>query len=448
MTPQRIRKALYIPGIGVIAYMLFTVYFFEFGPRDWNPENKNVLYSYLLLYIAAFAAGYFLYLKMGSISKIANRDIKQAENSQRKTVRFLQAAVWLDVSFTFLNAMQYANIGSYNVLDLLRAVRVSMANPVGAYYEIMLIQMEGISGTTLVTWVTVLLAPVLLSARVLGVLYFKELKNVQKAAVAFAVFLDICRWMALGKNKGIFDIVILFLMIFVVRWVQRRAAGKRMDKKKAVLILLCIGLAFMYFGFLMSFRSSGASGLNYEGFEKIPWSLFPQAIRPMLLSLNSYLCQGYFGLSLCMSMEWIPTWGLGFSGWFNRMFEAFLGIGAGANTYQARAEVFGWSSTGRWHTMYSWFANDIHFLGVIILMFFLGMMFAVLIKETVFEKNGISAALLYLMFIQIVYISANNQVFAVSNTAMAFIVLFFFWIFQKLRKRTAWKKGNDGRKYC
>lgn len=437
MTPQRIKKALYIPGIGVTVYMLFTVCFFAFGPYNWEPLNKGILYAYLVFYTISFAGGYFLYLRVIRGIKVAAQERKSRERNQKKILKFLQIAVWLDLCFTFLNAMQYANIGSYSVVELLRAVRTSMTDPVGAYYGNMYVQMEGIGGVSLITWVSILLAPVLLSARVLSVLYFKKLKIYQKAAVVAAIFLEVCRWMAVGKNKGVFDIVILFLMIFVVKWVQGRAAGKRMDKKKAALTLFCIGLALMYFGFLMSSRNAIINGEDYPGFEKIPWCLFPQAIRPMLLSLNSYLCQGYYGLSLCMSMEWIPTWGMGFSGWFNRMFETFLGIGAGTNTYQARAEALGWSSTGRWHTMYSWFANDIHFLGVIILMFFLGIMFAVLIKETVFEKKGISASLLYLMFIQIVYISANNQVFAASNTAMAFMVLFFLWIFQKLRKRIA-----------
>ncbi|MDO5666184.1 MAG: hypothetical protein Q4G63_13160, partial [Bacteroidia bacterium] len=80
-----------------------------------------------------------------------------------------------------------------------------------------------------------------------------------------------------------------------------------------------------------------------------------------------------------------------------------------------------WSATINWHTAYTWIANDLSFIGVIIWMFLLGMLFSILVKLSL--DNSKVAIILFSLIVQIIiFLPMNNVVLSNPLTFMPLII--------------------------
>ena len=101
----------------------------------------------------------------------------------------------------------------------------------------------------------------------------------------------------------------------------------------------------------------------------------------------------------------------------------------------SEATDFGWEYGINWHTVYTWFACDVWWIGVFIIMFLMGFLLAKIYKDAYDNRNPISIGLLAIMFMFTIYIPANSYIFADSDT----FISFFFYLFILLyfnRKKT------------
>lgn len=168
--------------------------------------------------------------------------------------------------------------------------------------------------------------------------------------------------------------------------------------------------------------------------------VIPQDFQPLLVYTSLYLTQGYYGLSLALNEPYIPLMGIGNSYFLISNFEELLGLDIWSYTYQARLAVDGWHPLMNWHSIYVWFANDISFVGVLILMFFIGKYFAHVIFRSLVNEDPIASVLFCLLVISFFYFSSNNQVLSSPSLFMSFIGLNILWYYKinfnkKLSKR-------------
>ena len=90
--------------------------------------------------------------------------------------------------------------------------------------------------------------------------------------------------------------------------------------------------------------------------------------------------------------------------------------------------LYPWSSTLNWHTAYTWFANDFSFLGTIILMFFIGLYFGIVVNKALTARNTkIFIALFTTMMVMFFYFPMNNQIFNDPNSFMGVFGLNLVW---------------------
>ena len=112
----------------------------------------------------------------------------------------------------------------------------------------------------------------------------------------------------------------------------------------------------------------------------------------LLISVTNYLTQGYYGMSLCLREEWLPTLGVGNSKGLMDLVEAFKDTYK--RTFQWRITKYGWDDNVQWHSMYSWFANDLGFWGTISVMFILGILLSTLYKDYLEANNPYAMVLI------------------------------------------------------
>ena len=125
-------------------------------------------------------------------------------------------------------------------------------------------------------------------------------------------------------------------------------------------------------------------------------------------------------MALALSLDWIPTWGTGFSSFIRNNLQELFNIDLIKFSYQGRAEKFGWGANRNWHTGYTWFANDVSFIGVIFLMFIIGWLLARMYKDSVENRNPFACVIFGIMLMQVLFLSCNNKIFADASTFITF----------------------------
>ena len=178
------------------------------------------------------------------------------------------------------------------------------------------------------------------------------------------------------------------------------------------------------------------SGSTTENQPKDPPKKQDSFLKRMLYSVSNYLCQGYYGMSLSLDEEFTTTYGIGSSQFLMSNFKSLFGIDVKDRTYQHKVDAL-WDEDGKWHSFYSYIANDVSFYGVIAVMFLIGLFFGCICRDVFLNNSLIGKLLLPLFVVLFMYMPANNQVFTGMATCTAFLELSFLWILSKLiRKRT------------
>lgn len=417
MYKRDIYRKLKLPIKISVVFISFTFLLYLFGPIKWNSKldfTSLVMIILIFLYILAFHIGYMDSLKKKKIGKI---NIKN--NRNRKVIKFLNYFVYINFIFILLNALQYSNTS--NILTLMQRAIDGLNNPNAVYYQKLINMRLYGAPNSLLTYTTVFLAFILFPTLVLSIYYFNRINIFSKFIVIFTIIIEFMRWFALGTNKGIFDITILLIVVYFVKHIRKIIAKKDYRQNIKILLIVIVGFLFLFvfFGYTISSRLNGYYSL--QTFQSFPYNLTPEFMRVFIERFTSYLTQGYNGMYYALKYEsWTPMFGVGNSRFLISVIERIFDVDIFKYTYAAKLEIYGLDPLATWHTAFSWFANDISFIGVIFLMYIVGRFFANIFYESVFFENPISLTLLYLLIMGILNVSGTNYLLAYSNGFMAF----------------------------
>jgi hypothetical protein len=251
-------------------------------------------------------------------------------------------------------------------------------------------------------------------------------------------------FLATGISAGINSLVFLFVIFSVVSVVVKNHDAIYKNFRRvflaAVLIFL---LPLSWFGKIMSERGGGfeyfqsTSPLGdisfISNFDLGTTESFFGFIYYALVWLSYYVCQGYYGFSLILDLDWQWTYGFGNSDFLQRQFFVLFGEDISPLTFQARISNV-WDKSAQWHSFYGQFANDFGVFGMPFFLFIVGVGFAIAWKS-VLEKNSIyGQALMPILAIMFIFIPANNQVFGYIDTLSYFVFVSFMWILENKNK--------------
>lgn len=107
-----------------------------------------------------------------------------------------------------------------------------------------------------------------------------------------------------------------------------------------------------------------------------------------------------------------------------------------ANSYQVRiSEVYNWGALRNFHTAYTFWANDVSFIGVILIMFVLGYMFAKCYRASILRQSKSAIIMMPLLVTMIFYLPANNKVFVQPASMLLMVYLAGYQFLKYLVKR-------------
>jgi hypothetical protein len=275
----------------------------------------------------------------------------------------------------------------------------------------------------------------------LSIIYWNKISKFQKRATIFLVLLECLKWLLKGMNKGIFDLVLIFFASLLIATISnkkisdRKKVKKKIKKIYGIIIILIIGAIIMFAKNDVS-RNKGNSYNYYNARlglhanpENIALQIIPQKLHDPFLTFSLYLTQGYYAVSMGVGLDFESCFGVGHNMFFISNMQQYLKIDLWPKTYMVRIEEqYPWDSLVNWHSIYSWIANDVSYMGVPIVFFLLGLFFARLWKDSIVNKNPFASLLFILLFIEFFYIPANNQIGAFPYMTVTFYITLITWL--------------------
>lgn len=425
------------PLIIFIIYWAFTLFLYAYGPFAWVTYSPFIFWTLNILFIIAFVFGWLLSKKV----VVGRRGIEWTYEDEKKLIHRLGLLLYINLFYEVINLFRAFLFDSLDVSALIQRIILGITNMGDAYNSfqnnVNATSAEVVGGVaiTLFNFVWDIWG---FSTLFFGALYFKRLKFHQKCIVVLCIFLEIISYLARGTNIGVFRVILVFVLLYYIKYMksEKERLRKKNGRKAKMIIIGIAAVVIIIFVFDKIMKSRG--GISYWqmnwyniggihiNYDSLFFKIIPSELHQLLVSLSGYLSQGYYGMSLTMRVPWKPMWGIGFSMALQNLLSNFIPTISDAS-YQSRIEKYGWDSYTQWHTMYSWFANDLSYLGVIFIMFLFGYVCHKALKDSLELNNPYAKVMLYYMFLIAAFLPCNNQIAQSTYTLFSFIYVFIKW---------------------
>jgi hypothetical protein len=415
------RSARLLPIVFFQIYLNFTVFLFAFGPWPWPVDGGFKLYGFLALAHVALLLGYL------------SAAFREPHGYRGKwTVKQL-----VTVSL-FLNIVLLLPTSAFRSGKAIPDVVGGLADPATVYFKSNATRAEGGS---LVEYVRIILGPLLFLLLPLTIFYWKRLHRIVRILSLISILGFLSIYVAIGTNKALADAVLLLPCMTVASY----CAGDFRIARRRIFYLLVTSFA-LFFLFFLFFSTSNIARVGDEantgkesliGISANPDNFLfrelPTKLRIGVTGLIGYITQGYYGLYLSLEEPFVPMFGVG-----NSMFLYFNAVEITGNEaiqdlpYPVRVEKHStWPAYTKWHSIYPWLASDVSFPGTILVVFFIGRLFAMAWLDTLKGENPYAVAVLAQFVIMLFYFPANNQVLQSGEALFGFYGLLVFWFFTR-----------------
>lgn len=406
-------------------FIVFTILVSFFGPIKYQDYDKLSVTIFMTFFLCACYLGYFLGVNK-PIVKVQSSILKDA-----KILKLVKNCILITLLFQLYTFASMWAAGELN-LSLSSIGR----NYVDYYASKREIIDESYSLRTILFF---FLGFPKLIALTLGIYYYnsfsKEFKFYLWSIIALIM---ITATISSGNQKSISEIVICFALIYYIKSfdyskVKQKTIYRNIAFLFCVLILVMaviqyqrvdsVGLDILDMNSKGSFRRT----INYDHFL---FKVFPPSLAYGLTAIFSgYIAAGYYGLSLCLKLPFVWTYGVGSSFSLIMLFDK-LGIADVLNdTYLMRMQnEMGWNGLSAWNSIFPWLASDFTFVGAILIFIPTAYLFAVCWKEILYYRNPISMVVFVQLTTGAIFVPANNQLFHGVDGFICNLILLIFWI--------------------
>lgn len=425
-----------VPLILVEIYLLFTVYLAFYGPVNWGFENEPELLTYIFLYHLAFIFGY--------VWCVYRQPVKGESVNGKVELSFLVVKYyWVILFFAFLGSMIFfKNItmsDSFVPVGIYDSIKLGILNPALArnLYAEKLFSGE-YKGSTYLTACMLFLSVFKYCLVPIIVFKWTSLSLVKRILGIVVAIIPLLGGVAMSLSSINFAYFFtISVCLFVIFMSEGKDEGvKGLKNRKGVILSLFFMCLFSFWQFysvksgtnLYSVVVSGEkpATFDYLSANKVTFKRetgeYKGVAYDFYEKISVYICQGYKGMSLSLNENFDSTYGVGHSIFLQRVFEDYLGFDVRSRTYQ-RKITDRWDENIYWHSAYSYFANDVSFYGVTLIMFAIGFYFAKVVYAALIMGDFFAKLLLPLFALMFLYFPANNQVFSFLESMMSYWVL-------------------------
>ena len=412
-----------------LIYLFATVILYFYGPIEWKTRNLVLTFGLVFIYIIFLYGGY----NYGKNRYIYRTKLRGQSKRYYQTFK----------DYYYLISLITIGLSLFSIQRILRLYGWSSISIIingvfgGSYSDLYFAEKLALSGSemyggNLYSIVGLIFSPLTFIYVPMTLLLYKEFSVSKKIVGVVGIILWVVQRLSSGTMQGFFVIIVIIFSIFMIRNKRipnKKQKGSIVRRRKALLILFFVFVLLVSFNFVMTnrvghftnFAQRGENVITYDG----PiYNIVPETHKNLLVWTDFYICQGYYGMSLATTMDWTPMFGAGSSRWLCLELSSLISDSIYEKTYPAKIQSAGipWSASANWHTAFTWFANDVGFIGVIIVMFLIGWLFVTAYYDAYRIHSPYAVGLFCLLVQMIIFLPCNNIVFADSRTLLPFIV--------------------------
>lgn len=404
-----------------ILFIVASIYFHIFGPWVYIGENVWILMAFMLIFILVITYGYRLGLKkevtISPHHSIANQTL----------FRLFSLSLLLAILIKGL-------VFAANATSPGGSPFSSSAFSVGRIYAEAISRARGMVGTSLIVQIETLCGFFSQMAIIGGFYYYARLKTLLRA-IFIALLIIIFTNALLFRGTQIAFGSILIYAFSVMTIISMRKDRTIVDKK----IILMGAAALLLFAWFQASRLD-AYGVSFENFPLNPlikinkehwiFAIFGTSFGFVLAIMAQYFCMGYFGLSQCLQLDFVWTYGLGNSMAISSYANQYFGVAEQLqNSYPLRLEAInGWPALMYWQTIFPWLAGDFTWAGTLLIFGGLAYIYAISIKEAIYHDNFLSMMVVTNLNVMWLFVPANNQLMQTRESAITVLILMFLWL--------------------
>jgi hypothetical protein len=405
---------------------LFTIFLFLIAPFDYSIGSPIIVVFYIILNFLFIYFGY----KLG-----VQRGLSKKSKTYNYFFKYSQIhAVFMFGFYTLTFLIKYAYLLRFSIFDIqgmFNHLLIGFVDPQLGYY----MSVYDFRPHT-VSWLiyTLISIPNQIFF-IYGFLVWNKISNFLK--ILFCVFLaiEIFYWFGRGTGFGIIAIISNIITVFIIN-----SKVKKLNFRLVLAFFFLLFLSLSVFGFIKTKRAGGDID-NLQVFntvgssvieDHIVFAFIPEFFVQTYMHSTVYLTQGYFHLGIALNSD-IP-----FTSTF--MFgnnpatlnvAKILGVDLWERTYMSKLYVLkGIDDVAKWHSAYLWYANDVSFFGVPIILFFFSFFLGCSYVHILNFDDLLSKIYFVIIFNCFLFLFANNTY--LYQLFYSFVVISVVWIFSRI----------------
>jgi uncharacterized membrane protein YciS (DUF1049 family) len=414
------------PLIASQIFLWLTLALFAFGPWQWPLRNPAQLYL--------FVCGAHLALVLGYLSAAHKAPAEHKRHFDPNTL--VRWSLW--ITLIALPFTSFARTGSW-IPDLIGGLK----DPGAAYTKA---QIFTENSANFAAYLRILAAPVLVMLFPLGFYFGARLNWPTKILMFVAMLVVIIMSIATGQRRDMADLIVT--VPFVV--VAAHFAKVSVLSRRAILVV-SVGAAASLLVFTGYFTYSHVSRVGQQAAaygvnpvtrqspdtDNAILNAFPSDMQPGVVALLNYLTTGYYGLGLALERPVQPMYGAGHSMFLTRQAERLTNT-AGFESRSLAVQISdkdGFKYPVFWCTAYPYFANDLGFIGTILMLFFVGRGLAQTWIDMLGGKSPFAVVFFCLLMTLVFYLPATNRMLQDGEGVVAFYSWLLLWSGTRLVRR-------------
>lgn len=430
----------YVPVVAGAGLFATTIVLSAVGPIAWQIDDAARMYGFLLACLVAMVGGF--------VWAVRRRSEPPADTVGSRLHASTFVVLGSLVYLLLYPLTVYNSTGSWypDVLEGLGDPGKAYADKTAAALEI----------PQVATYAGMLVAPLTITVIPLTLFFWPRLSRLARILGVTTIVLGLAVGVSRAVNQDVGEIagyLVLFLALVATTSDARTGTPSRGRWRRVTACVagtvVVVGLFLAYYDTIISGRiesnvgnddtaeverAKSATALASFGEprrDSVFYDVVPTAAQPTGELLTSYLTQGYQGLALAMDRPWEPTYGLGFSIFVRHNVAKLLPVdedAIAARTYEGQVDELGWTAGVQWSTFFIHPASDLSFYGVVPLMGAIGFAFGLAWRDTCRRHDPLACVVFFYLGIQVLYLSANNQLYQGGELAIGFTAVLLAWL--------------------
>jgi hypothetical protein len=406
------------PIIAIIGFNLLTVAFMMTAPVAWDAKNLPSIYVLVLTCQLLILIGFLLGRTRGFLTRPRTA---LPLSSGAAVMPYLLGIYLLSFPISYGYRMGFSPFDLSGMASLILA---GLQDRVFGYAN----ALRGV-GLGPIPWTLYFLVSIFTQCFfIAGFLYWRSMSFGTKLLFGALVCLELLFSLGRGTTFGVVSMVTTFFLAAMF-WKRSRLAT----------VLLVAGL-FAGSVAVFSYNLYGRSGnvertVELTGFGRSALILdhptlavIPEALQPTYYNVLWYFCGGYYHASFALDLDFKPTLFVGNNQSLIGL-AAIFGIDVWNDTYVHRLQTTrGIDELGVWHSAYTWYANDVSFVGVPVVLFSIAYLFGFSWARSA-QGDFLSRVVFVILGNMLLFLFANNTY--LSSVFYSFMFLLPFWLFTR-----------------